>query len=455
MFDAFILRLLAFVVTIAILVVVHELGHYWVARWCGVKVLRFSFGFGRVLWSKKRGPDQTEWAISAIPLGGYVKMLGEGDDGDKVDPADLPRAFNRQSVGKRFAIVAAGPLTNLLLAILLFAFLGVIGTQELQPVLAAPKDGTPVAAAGFQKMDRVTEVAGVNVNSLMDLHWELLKHAREDVPVTVMRNNAAVNLHLSTQSVTMKDEEEGNVMPRLGFRFFSGPPLVAQVMPDSPAAAAGLKAGDKVVAVNGVALDTRTGLIEAIEAEEGRALTVTVNREGNRFDVTLTPHFMRDETTGKDVPRIGVMLTQDTELLKSFLTTVRYDPLTATWRGITQTWDLTWLSLKMMGRMVIGDASLKNISGPITIADFAGQSAQQGWDRFVAFLALISVALGVINLLPVPLLDGGHLLYYSVELIRGRPLSEQAMAIGQRIGMAFIFFLIALALLNDFTRLLQ
>ncbi|MDR0588181.1 MAG: RIP metalloprotease RseP [Burkholderiales bacterium] len=452
MMTAFLIRAAAFVVTIAVLVIAHEFGHYLVARWCNVKVLRFSFGMGRVLWSRKLGRDQTEWALSLFPIGGYVKMLDE-TEGD-VPVKDLPRAFNRQPVGKRIAIVAAGPLTNFLLAILFFAMLGMIGTNERLPVLSTPAPHSAAEKAGIESQDRVTHINETAIDSLIDFQWQLLTHARQEVLLTVDRGGAARVLPLSLAEITTRDEEEGRVFSRLGIAFYTGAPVVRATRAGMPAERAGILPGDKIIVVDQRPVENAQALSDAMNQSPESPVEITVQRGEETRHFTLTPTLFTDEKTGNVSPKIGVELSLDPDQVSRLQKRVRHDPVTSLRLGVTRTWEMTWMSLKMMGKMVIGEAALKNISGPITIADFAGQSAMMGLDRFVSFLAMVSIALGIINLMPIPLLDGGHLLYYSLELLRGRPLSEKAMAIGQKIGMTFLLALIALALLNDFTRLL-
>jgi regulator of sigma E protease len=447
-------KLLAFLVVLSVLVVIHELGHYWVARWCGVKVLRFSVGFGRVVWSRRYGPDRTEWALSAVPLGGYVKMADERE-GD-VAPADAPRTFNRQSVGKRIAIVAAGPIANLLLAVLLFAGTFVAGVPGQRALLAEPRSDTPAAAAGIRAGDLVVAVDGAPVRSWQDLRWRLLKTSgHREAVLGITRpgdhdiDEPAAHV-LSLAPLTMADWE-GNFMPMLGLAVDFGAPLIDEVIAGKPADRAGLKAGDHIVAIDRLAVRSPADVAAHTNAKPEVPVTFRIARDGGEIDITLTPE--ASEQAGRRVGLAGLRLKIDPAAAERLGITVRYGPIEALAEGARKTYELSVFTLKMLVRIATGDASLKNLSGPITLADYAGQSAQAGLLVFVGYLALISISLGVLNLLPIPLLDGGHLLYYFAELIKGSPVSDRAFEIGQRIGMAVLAVMMALALFNDLSRL--
>jgi len=443
-------KLLAFAVTLGVLITFHELGHYVVARLAGVKVLRFSIGFGRVVWMRRVGADRTEWALSAVPLGGYVKMVDEREG--EVAPADIDRAFNRQSVWKRAAIVIAGPLANLLLAVLLFTGTYLVGVPGQRAVLATPPASSPAAAAGLAVGDLVTAVDGERVRSWQDLRWRLLRESGADgVTLTVERPEGASAHVLPLGSLTPADWE-GNYLAALGLKIDLGPPLLREVLPGKPAAAAGLKPGDAILAVEGQETRSPGDVAAVTNAHPGEKLRFTISRSGDRFEAQLTPEATEQE--GRKVGLAGMRLSVDPAAVEGLALTVRYGPVDALLQGAKKTWDLSIFTVKMLGRIITGDASLKNISGPLTMADYAGQSAQAGVLTFIGYLALISISLGVLNLMPVPLLDGGHLLYYLVEIFKGSPVSDRVLEVGQRIGMAVLALLMALALFNDLSRLL-
>lgn len=452
-------KVLGFLVTLGVLVVFHELGHYVVARWCGVKVLRFSVGFGRVIAMRRFGRDQTEWALSAIPLGGYVKMADERET--DVAPADRARAFNRQSVWKRIAIVAAGPLANLLLAVLLFAATFMAGIPGQRALLAEPMPGTAAATAGIRGGDLVVGIDGEAVASWQDLRWRLTKaQGRATVALAVEAGgpNAGerpVQRVLSIAALTAADWE-GNALGVLGLRADFGPPAVGELVPGKPAERAGLRVDDSIVAIGAQgkppqAVRSPGDVATITNANPGAPLVFRIERGGRTEDVTLIPE--ATEQAGRTIGIAGLRLKVDAVAAQRLAVTVRYGPVEAVVEGARKTWELSVFTLKMLGRIVTGEASLKNISGPLTMADFAGQSAQAGTLVFIGYLALISISLGVLNLLPVPLLDGGHLLYYFAEVLKGSPISDRAFEVGQRIGMAMLAMLMALALFNDVSRL--
>jgi len=445
-------KIAAFLVTLGVLVIIHELGHYWIARWCGVKVLRFSVGFGRIVWSRRLGPDATEWALSAVPLGGYVKMADERE-GD-VAARDLPRAFNRQSVGKRIAIVAAGPIANLLLAVLLFAATFMAGIPGQQALLSAPPGDSAAARAVLRAGDLVVAVDDDPVRSWQDLRWRLVRaQGRDSVSVAVTRPDARGEpvVRVLSLAALKPADWEANPLALLGLKSDLGPPLVDQVIAGKPADRAGIKAGDRIVAIDGEPVRSPSDVATLTNAKPGGELVFRIAREGTEIDAPLVAEAV--EQGGRTVGIAGIRLRVDPATAESRAVTVRYGPVEALAEGARKTWELSAFTLRMLGRVVTGDASVKNISGPLTMADFAGQSAQQGLLVFVGYLALISISLGVLNLLPVPLLDGGHLLYYFAELIKGSPVSDRAFEVGQRIGMAVLAMLMALALFNDVSRL--
>jgi regulator of sigma E protease len=459
----FLFYLGAFALALGLLIVVHEAGHFLVARWCGVKVLRFSLGFGKPILMRRFGRDETELALAAFPLGGYVKMLDEREG--EVTETELPRAFNRQSVWKRFAIVSAGPAANFLLAIFFYWALFVHGVEEPRPVLGAPVAGSPVAQAGFKEGELVRSVNGRAVATWQEFRWELLQRALEKGGVTLEVINPRREIsfrRLELGSVSLS-EGEGDILQPLGFRFFRPPlpPVIGKVTPGGVAETAGLREGDRIVAIDGEQIENWTSVVTIIRDATGRELALDVARGGERMVIRLVPAEAEDR--GRRIGRIGVAVKEvdfddpgkplwDKAAL---FAVVRYGPFESLHKAVEQTWETSVFSLRMMGRMITGDVSWKNLSGPVTIADYAGQSARLGLSHYVRFLALISISLGVLNLLPIPLLDGGHLMYYIVEIIKGGPVSERVMEIGQQIGLALLVMLMAFAFYNDINRLIS
>jgi len=443
-----------FVVALGVLVVIHEYGHYVVARICGVKVLRFSVGFGKPLFVRRAGPDRTEWVIAALPLGGYVKMLDEREG--PVAPHELHRAFNRISVWRRIAIVVAGPLANFLLAIVIYWGLFMQGVQEVKPVVAAPEPGSIAAASGIASGETVVGVEGEPVSSWQDLRWRLLQLAVDKQPVRIDTIDRGQGAHARTLDLTRfdLDDLDGDPLTRLGLFLWLArpdvPPVIESVEPKSPAEAAGLKAGDRVLAMDGREVRRWDELVPVVRASPGKAVPLRVERASRTLELVVTPEAVQQN--GKTFGRILAAPRVDPEVVKGMFARVRYGPARALAKSLDRTWETSVFSLNMLGKMITGKVSWKNLSGPVTIADYAGQSARQGFGAYVVFLALISISLGVLNLLPIPLLDGGHLLYYLVELLKGSPVSERAMELGQKFGLTVLLFLMVFALYNDINR---
>ncbi len=447
------ITLLAFIGAIALLVTFHELGHYWVARRCGVKVLRFSLGFGKIIYSKRFANSDTEWVISAIPLGGYVKMLDEREG--EVAPAELHLAFNRKPVLQRMAIVVAGPVANFLLAIVLYWAMFIYGVPGLKPVLGEVPAGTPAAVARMQAGDTILSVNDEKIPSWQQLHWQLLDAALQQGDVKIeartMQNDTRIYM-LGMSSLEAKDLE-GNFLEKLGLKPYQPIilPVIGKLVEGGVAQRAGLKAGDKILRANDVPMKTWQEVVEVIRIHSDQSVQLEIQRGEVTLPIAVIPQSSQE--SGKTVGKIGVAPQVNEAEWDAMFTDVRYAPLAALSESVRKTWQTSIISLKMMGKLVMGEISAKNISGPITIADYAGQSAGMGIVAYLGFLALISISLGVMNLLPIPLLDGGHLLYYAVELIKGSPVSEQAWEIGQKIGIAILGTLMTFAIFNDVNRL--
>lgn len=445
--------LFAFIVALAVLVVFHELGHYWVARLCDVKVLRFSVGFGKVIYSRHIGQGETEWAISAVPLGGYVKMLDEREM--EVAEHELPRAFNRKPVLQRMAIVVAGPLANLLLAIILYWALYLHGVPGLKPVLGEVMVNTPAAAAGLELQEEVLSINGTAIPSWQDLRWTLLNLALQPGLVELNGRTAsgALRHHVLDMGAITPADLDGDFLPKLGLQPYELQlsPVVDRVLDGSVAQRAGMQSGDVIVRIDGRAVTHWEELVAAVRSHPAQKLQLHIQRGSALLTVAVVPETVTEG--GQQIGRIGAAPRIDKNAFDAMLTEVSYPPLAALGAALRKTWETSVLSLRMMAKMVTGEVSLKNLSGPITIADYAGQSAQIGLGAYIGFLALISISLGVLNLLPIPLLDGGHLLYYTAELFKGGPVSERAWEIGQKIGIALLATLMSFALYNDISRL--
>lgn len=437
---------LAFLLALGPLIVFHELGHYTVARLCGVKVLRFSLGMGKVVWSRRFGPDQTEWAVSMLPLGGYVKMLDARDpDAPAMAPEDLKREFTRQTVWRRIAIVAAGPLANFLLAIVIFTGLSMAGTSEPSTRLRVTAEQSAAYHAGLRGGEQISAVNGKPVASWPELRWEMISAIvdKRDARLDVRQPQGGQFSALMPASALAGLDVESDVLAKLGLEMARPKAVVEKVIDGGPAARAGMQAGDVVGAIDGKPVVDGIALIEAVRASGGRSLSMAVMRGGAPYTLQVKPEF----DTGARAWAIKVGFNMAPEQV-----TVSYGPLGALSKAAGKTWDTSVLTVKMIGKMISGEVSWKNVTGPITIADYAGQTARMGATVFLGFIAFISINLGVMNLLPIPVLDGGLLLYYSLEVLTGRPLPERIGAFAQRVGVGLLVMLMALALFNDVAR---
>jgi regulator of sigma E protease len=450
--------LLAFVAAIGILVTIHEFGHFWVARRCGVKVLRFSIGFGKPLWMKKAGEDRTEYVIAAIPLGGYVRMLDEREG--EVAASELPRAFNRQGVGKRIAIVFAGPAFNFIFAIAAYSLMYMNGVSGIKPYIDAPAAASIASAAGMREEDLILAVNGIETPSWEKARLTLLQEAVDEPELQVLvqgRDLQPRELVLNIRGIPLLRDEQADVLQQLGLDMWRPdiPPTIDEVIAGGAAEAAGVAAGDQIVSVDGERIVSVRQWVDIIRANADKKLPLVVLRDGREKRLWITPALKEEE--GEAFGFIGVKnsVVYPDEIVERLRVVERYGFFGAGVEAMDKTWQMTVLTLKVLGKLVIGEASLKNLSGPITIAKYAGVSARIGLERFFSFLAIISISLGVLNLLPIPMLDGGHLLYYLVEIVKGSPVSEGVEATGQRIGLAILLILMSIALYNDILRLVN
>ena len=451
-------NLMFFIIALGVLVTFHEFGHFWVALKLGVKVQRFSVGFGKAFYTYKRKvgkhQDEVEFSLAAIPLGGYVKMLDERVD--EVSDAEKHRAFNNQSLAVRTAIVFAGPLANFILAIVLYWFVFVIGTAAIQPIIAEPAAQTLAADAGFKAEDKIVTVNDEKIMTMTGFRLAMMDAAisSDTVNISVIDINNTEQTRLLQIGDNKILKVDGDPIEKMGFNLWQPviPPVVGKTVKDSVAEKAGVLANDVISEVNSIKVQSWAETVKLISANPAKEITVVVLRNGVEKELKLIPA-SRKNSEGLDEGYIGVYLQRPQSIIDKLYTTEEYSALPAVSKAIEKTWSMSALTLKVLGRMLIGDAALENISGPLTIAKFAGETAGLGLVQFLSFLAVISVSLGVLNLLPVPVLDGGHLLYYLLEFIKGKPLSDKAQQYGQQIGMMLLLMLMSIAVFNDIQRI--
>lgn len=445
--------LAAFIVAIGVLVTIHEYGHYLAARLMDVKVLRFSVGFGRPIYRRVLGRDRTEFVIAAIPLGGYVKMLDEREA--PVPDAEAARAFNRKRLGARNFVIVAGPLANFLFALAAYAVMFMIGVPGLKPVVGEIDPASAAAAGGLQPGDEILMVGERRVQDWDQANLRLLDHAvRADEVVLTVLDRDGREIRRTIPLENRRDLlGEGQFLDRLGIRPYRPAllPLIGSIERGSPAAESGLQTGDRVLSVNGDTVDSWVAWVERIQAAPGQPLQVRVERAGGAVELRVVPAEV--EIDGELRGRIGAGVDTDQPQLREISTLVRLGPVEGFVSGAARTWEVSVLTLRVLWRMITGEASVKNIAGPVTIAEYAGMTAIIGITAFLGFLALVSVSLGIINLLPIPVLDGGHLMFNLVEWVKGSAVSERTQLIGQQLGLLAIAALMLLAFYNDFARL--
>lgn len=441
----------AFIVALGLLVAVHEFGHFWVARRCGVKVERFSIGFGKAIW-RRLGKDGTEYVLALIPLGGYVKML----DGrvDELKPGEEAQAFNHKSVWARMAIVAAGPMANFVFALFAFWLMFMLGVPSVKPVVGEVRPASIVAEAGILPGMEIVGVGGEETGDWESVTYALISHLGDDsVQLKLKAANTSYAVDKTLQLAGWKfDPDKESPIGSLGIVPLGGKvlPVVEAVVPSSASEKAGLQIGDRIKGVDGEAITEWAQFVERVQQSPAQPLQVTVERGGSEMTLTLTPDGKK--VKGQLVGFVGLS-PQLVPLPDEYRTLLQYGPLQALWHGVQKTWSLITLTFDMIGKLIGGIVSLDNLSGPISIAKGAGSSADYGLVYFLGFLALISVNLGIINLFPLPVLDGGHLVYFLIEAITGKPVSEKIQEVGFRIGAAILMLLMGIALFNDFARL--
>lgn len=445
---------LAFLVAISILIAVHEFGHFWVAKKLGVKVLRYSLGFGRPIWKIVRGEDRTEYVISALPLGGYVQMLDEKDG--EVDEQEKHRAFNQQPIWKRFAIILAGPGFNFLFAVVAFWLMFVIGANALKPVIGEVTENTPAAHAGLKPNQEI-----ISINGEATPVWEVAMNRllpalvdRESLQITARNPDGSVSQHQLNMGQITQELEPDNLFELIGFEPWRPPiePVAGEVEEGTPAAQAGVQKGDRILQIDDLKIHSFNQMADYVSARPDVPLRVRIQRDDKILEMTITPQ--RIERDGTIIGQMGIPPLRASKIPEDMIVYYDYPLFGAIPRSLEQTRDMTVLTLKMLSKLFTGEVSIKNLSSPINIAKHAGISARAGISRFLNFLAIVSISLGILNLLPIPILDGGHLMFYVVEMIKGSPVSEEAEMTGRMIGIILLILLMGLAFYNDIMRMI-
>ncbi|MEJ2761277.1 MAG: RIP metalloprotease RseP [Gammaproteobacteria bacterium] len=446
----------AFILVLGVLITFHEFGHYWVARRCGVKILRFSIGFGRPLWKRTFGKDKTELVVASLPLGGYVKMLDEREG--EVPEAEKHRAFNNQSLPVRIAVVSAGPLFNFLFAVLAYWAVYMVGITGLKPVIGGVSPDSTAMRAGLQPGQvvlRVDKRRTPTWSAVADATIDKLLGGGNATFSVQNKDGSEENVIVNLSSYSIDDMAQGRLLEKLGIspKVPVYPAVIGRVSAGGAAEAAGLRPGDKVLSAGGKAVSGWGDWVGVIRSHPDLPLPLKVQRDGETVNVTITPKAVKGDD-GKTIGFIGAAAKRGLKIDKSLMAVVSYGPLAALAKGGAKTGDMSLMTLRILGKMVTGQASVKNLSGPISIAQYAGQTASLGLAAFLGFMAVVSVSLAVLNLLPIPVLDGGHLMYYLIEFVKGSPVPESVQLVGQQVGIAVLLGLMSIAFYNDILRLI-
>ncbi|MBL1142349.1 MAG: RIP metalloprotease RseP [Proteobacteria bacterium] len=444
----------AFIVALGVLITFHEFGHYWIARRCDVKILRFSIGFGRAIYKRTFGKDNTEFVIAALPLGGYVKMLDEREG--EVKEAELPRSFNYKPLWQRFAIVSAGPIFNFIFAIFAYWIIFIVGVNGLKPFIGKIEPSSISAQSGLESGQEILSINGLKTPTWSTVIDKLVNHTvnGDVINMDVVDNDGVEkNVEVDLSSISIDDMAEGKLLNALGLSVIELklPPIIGEVLSGGSAEKSGLRQYDEIISVDKKIVKSWKEWVDIIRKSPGKVLDIEVLRDKSIININVTPE--RVESDNKFIGRIGAAVFRPDDLFESYFTIESYSLPDAFVKASKKTWEMSVLTLRVLGKMLVGEASVKNLSGPISIAQYAGKSAGIGLIAFLSFMAIVSVSLGVLNLLPVPLLDGGHLMYYLIELVIGKPVSEAIQIVGQQVGLVLLLGLMSIALFNDITRL--
>ncbi len=453
--NEILLSIIAFIISVGLLITFHEFGHFSVARFFDIKVLRFSIGFGRPIYTRHFGRDRTEFTICLLPLGGYVKMLDDREE--TVVQQEKAREFNGKPLWQRFLIVLAGPFFNFIFAIIAYSLIYTIGINALKPIIGHVETTSIASSSGFVEDQEILSINGVSTPTWPTVIDSLVNHVVSgDVVDIQVKNNSGEKqvLSLNLSSISIDEMADGNLLKKLGLNIvkLKLPPIIGEIEKNGPAQASGLLQNDRIIAVNSNLVDSWQEWVEIIQDNPNKSLNVELLRDEALINIELRPK--NYELNGKNIGRIGARPAVNDDLYSSYFALEQYSLHLAILRAFDKTWEMSVLTLKVLAKMITGDASVKNLSGPISIAKYAGQSASIGATALLTFLAIVSISLGVLNLLPIPLLDGGHLVYYIIELFTGKPVSDSVQMTGQQIGIVLLFGLMGLALYNDFVRLL-